>query len=136
MENPINAEASQELALLLRTALVTMLEDGASSGICGALERAMEDAAMTEWNAQGKWLEEGFRSWEHFSGDVNYPVPAALGRVYASGTERKEDARRAFIDEPFSRFYSEITLYGQARRALVNHLIDRIDAGIIPEVLA
>lgn len=138
MENPINAEASQELALLLRTALVTMLEDGASSGICGALERAMEDAdaAMTEWNAQGKWLAGGFRSWEHFSGDVNYPVPAALGRVYSSATERREDARRAFIDEPFSRFYSEDTLYGQARRALVNHLIDRIDAGIIPEVYA
>lgn len=138
MENPINYEASQKLALMLRTTLVALLEDGASaiSGICGALEHAAEAYGATgpEWIAQGKWLAEGFRSWEHFSGDVNYPVPAALGRVYASVTERKEDARRAFIDEPFSRFFSESTLYGQARRALVNHLIDRIDAGLIPEV--
>jgi hypothetical protein len=140
MENPINAEASQELALVLRTALVALLGDGVSaiSGICGALEHAVDayDATWHERRAQEKWLAAGFRAWGHFSGDVNYPVPAALGRVYSSATERREDARRAFIDEPFSRFYSEDTLYGQARRALVNHLIDRIDAGIIPEVYA
>lgn len=136
MENPINHEASQELALMLRTTLVALLEDGASSGICGALERAVDayDATWHEQRAQERWLAEGFRSWQHFSGDMNYPVPAALGRVYSSATERREDARRAFIDEPFSRFFSESTLYGQARRALVNHLIDRIDAGLIPEV--
>lgn len=139
MENPINYEASQNLALMLRTALVALLEDGASvdSGICGALGYAAEAYGATgpELIAQDRWLTAGFRDWEHFSGDVNYPVPAAAGRVYASATERREDARRAFIDEPFRVFFSESTLYGQARRALVNHLIDRIDAGIIPEVL-
>lgn len=147
MENPINYEASQELALVVRPALVRMLASDfvPASGICANLEFTVESVfaahgynpyVRERWHAVYQWLEQGFESWPNFSGDHSYPVPASAASLHLPAEERQILARRAFVDAPYQDFFDDTMEYGRLRRNLVEHLITLIDAGVIPKVPA
>lgn len=64
-----------------------------------------------------EWLENNFRSWPEFSGDIEYPVPSFIENV---------SANLMYNDNPL--YMGE---YGESRLRLAAHLLDNI--GSLPE---
>lgn len=66
-------------------------------------------------NRNSTSLEQYFKTWVHFSGDVEYPVPSGT-------TESPGDA----YDHGNDNMFSKTTRYGRLRHNLLNHCIREV----------
>ena len=86
-------------------------------GICDALEAEICRSGQRGLGGElASILRLGFRSWDHFSGSVAYPVPA---------TDKNFNAATTFIE--LNNLWDRRTKYGKLRYPLVDHLIASID---------
>lgn len=68
-------------------------------------------------------FESAFKSWEHFSGNLRYPVPATTEK--ASYYPAEENQFAATRDK-----WSRTTKYGCLRRNLLRHMVKHFEAKV------
>lgn len=86
------------------------------SGICSITEQCakMTEIAPEVWD---KWLEDKFKQWPKFSGDIDYPVPS----------DTKDSAKMAYFFCSPTDLWSPFCPYGALRRELLEFLIREVE---------
>lgn len=89
------------------------------TGIC-----ANVDDKLPWWQeVEQTTFDSAFKSWEHFSGNLRYPVPATTEKVsWQPAEENQYDAAR---DK-----WSRTTKYGRLRRHLLRHMVKHFEAKV------
>ena len=75
---------------------------------CGCSDRELTDV--------DEWLRMTFARWEHFSGDINYPVP-----------DPQHDGSACAVYMTAGNHWDKSTKYGRLRWALLDYLIEELE---------
>lgn len=89
------------------------------AGICSNVEDKLPRNQFVEKAT----FASAFKSWEHFSGNLRYPVPATTEKAsYYPAEENQYDAA--------GDKWSRTTKYGRLRRHLLRHMVKHFEAKV------
>lgn len=89
------------------------------TGICANVD----DKLPLGQEVESTTFDSAFKSWEHFSGNLRYPVPATTEKEsYYPAEENQYDA----VNNKWSR----ATKYGRLRRHLLRHMVKHFEAKV------